>query len=594
MPQGRLITPSRYNPKLKEPRNITYHGIQDTPPASVSEETTLVFKTGGWRNSRPEFLDKIPPCVVACPAGESIGQSMVHVAAGRIDDAIDTLRIDNPLLAVTGRVCFHPCEAECNRKVLEGPVGIQSIERFLGDRGLERKIAIDSAPSGKRVAVIGSGPAGLSFAYQALRTGAKAVVFEKEDVPGGILATGIPEYRLPKHILFDEISLLEDAGLELRLGTEVGKDISFDDILKEYDAVYVATGYHSSKRESIPGMNAEGVLTGLEFLYTVNSQRPSRIGRRTVVVGGGNTAMDAARSALRLGSAVTVAYRRTREMMPAIKEEVDEALDEGVRISYLLAPVEVIVSGNRVKALRCQNMTLAEPDETGRRRPVPIPDSFSILDCDTVIFATGEDPNLGFLPTAWKMLDDCTVRDADGKPVPGVLVGGDLVTSRKTVAHAIGSGKRAFFAVNAFLNGARWEDAVALTVTGTHSVGLKNVFDGRPHSLAVAGPDDINLDHFAQARPHLPKVNGAAALLHGFQEVRDTLSEQDALAEARRCFNCGVCNMCLKCFAYCPDCSVRVSEDGTSLEIDYEYCKGCGICAEECPRGAINMVWEEK
>lgn len=594
MPQGKPITPSRYNPGLKEPRAVTYHGYSDIPITSVTEETTMVFRTGGWRSSRPQYQDKIPPCTIACPAGENIGQSMVHVAAGRYDEAVDILRRDNPLIAVTGRVCFHPCEGECNRTVMEGPVGIQAVERFLGDMGLEQPFRMDAADTGKRVAAVGSGPAGISFAYQALRAGMKAVVFEREDVPGGILATGIPEYRLPKHILFDEIRLLEDAGLDLRLGTEVGKDVSLDDILKGFDGVFIGAGFHSSATLDLPGMDAPDVHFGLDFLYRVNAQRPPKVGRRTVVVGGGNTAMDVARSALRLGSHVTVVYRRTREMMPAIKEEVDEALDEGVRISYLLAPVEIVRTGNKVTGVRCQKMNLAEPDESGRRRPVPVPDSHQVIDCDTVVFAIGEKADLSFLPDGSTIDESGAVSGADGRLIPGLLAGGDLTTARKTVAHAIGSGKRAFLAIQAYVNGKDWEDAARMTLTARNSVGLYDLLADRPHSQAIAGPEDINLDHFERARPNAEKANAIDALLHGFQEVRRTLSRSAASGEADRCFNCGVCNMCLKCFAFCPDSAIRVSEDGTYLEIDYNYCKGCGICVEECPRGAMTMVWEEK
>jgi len=554
----------------------------------------MVFPTGGWRSSRPEFLDKIPPCVVACPAGENIGQSMVHVSAGRFDAALSTLRADNPLLATTGRVCFHPCQNDCNRKIMEGAVNIQAIERFLGDRGLRTPFEVKAGASGKRVAVIGAGPAGLSFAHQALLAGFKAVVFEREDVPGGLLATGIPEYRLPKHILFDEISLLEEAGLELRLGINIGQDVTFDEIRKSFDAVFVATGFHASESLDIPGVGASGVLSGLDFLRNVNAQHPPTIGRRTVVVGGGNTAMDAARSAMRLGSQVTIAYRRTQEMMPAIREEIDEALDEGVRIAYLLSPVEVIVEGGAAAGLRCQRMSLAEPDESGRRRPVPVPNAYVSLDCNTVIFAIGERPELSFLPKGWKIEETGEISDADNNPVPGLIAGGDLTTVRKTVAHAIGSGKKAFAAVNAWLNGVTWEQAAGMVVTAPHSAGLTGMLADRPHSPAVASAEAINLNHFASIPPIKEKVSAGDAVLHGFQEVRDTYDEKSAVREAERCFNCGVCNMCLKCFAYCPDSSIRIAEDGKSLDIDLAYCKGCGICAEECPRGAIGMVWEEK
>lgn len=594
MPQSRHIKPERYNPVLKAPKKVSFSGWKDIPISSISFGTTMVFPTGGWRSARPLYEDRLPPCTMACPAGCNIEQYMVLAAQGRTEEAIALLRRDNPMPATTGRVCFHPCEGECNRREFDNAVQIQAVERYLGDKALTIPIEPEAKQSGKRVAVIGSGPAGLSFAYQALLAGIKPVVFEREEVPGGILSTGIPEYRLPKHVLAEEIGLLQQAGIEIRLGADVGGDTAFADLLKEFDAVFGATGYHRPRELNIPGEDAEGIMAGLAFLYDVNFHRPTPIGRKVIVVGGGNTAMDAARSALRLGAQVTVVYRRTREMMPAIREEVEEAETEGVRFMYLRQPVEILTGNGRVAGIRCRRMELGEPDESGRRRPVPVSGTETDIDCDTIIFATGEAPDLSYLPEDLEMASNGMLLDEKGEPVPGVLLGGDLTASRNTVAHAIGSGKRAFQMIEAYLTGRDWRDAAGILITGTHSFGLEETLADRPHSPEVVKPDRINLTAFEKCEMHSPPRLGGEAAFHGFQETTATLKDEAAVEEAARCFNCGVCNMCLRCFAYCPDSAVRPRPDGQGFDIDYEYCKGCGICVEECPRGAMTMVWEEK
>jgi len=411
-------------------------------------------------------------------------------------------------------------------------------------------------------------------------------VFEALRVIGGMLRVGIPAYRLPREVLDREIAAIQALGVEFRTDMRLGQNLRHED-LQGFQAVFLAVGQHVSRKLGVPGEDARGVLPGLEFLRHVNLNETVEVGGRVAVVGGGNTAMDAARAALRLGARqVTILYRRSRHEMPAIDEEIEETEQEGVHIEYLVAPVEVLTSGGKVSGLRCVHMRLGEPDASGRRRPEPVPGSEYTLSVETVIPALGQSADLSFL--------DKTVRHADGLIVidaaaatsrEGVFAGGDAATGRGTVAYAIGSGKRAALAIDRLLNGQPLEGFPPLS-EHVH-VAARDV------DPTVVTLDDINPAYF-DAEPRTAQTQRPAAeRVKDFGEVNLGFGTEDALCEARRCLSCGTCNQCETCWLYCPDVCIQRHAQA-AYEFDYTYCKGCGVCAQECPREAIVMEEELK
>jgi 2-oxoacid:acceptor oxidoreductase delta subunit (pyruvate/2-ketoisovalerate family) len=555
---------------------IIFASEAEMPYLTMSLGTTLYNKTGTWRYVRPVYHDKTPPCNNSCPAGEKIQGYLDLVKEERYAAAWALLREDNPFPAVCGRVCYHPCEQSCNRGQFDTALGIHNVERFLGDYGLEMVASGALVPPAKKlsaptVAVIGAGPAGLSCAYHLARRGHGVTVFEALPVAGGMLAVGIPNYRLPKVVLQAEISLIEALGVEIKRHTRVGVDVTLDQ-LRWAEAIFVAIGAHRSLRLSIPEEEAQGVIHGTDFLRQLALGEKPALHGRVIVVGGGNTAMDCARSARRLGAPVTIAYRRTRAEMPAIDEEIDDALAEGVEILYLTAPRRVIVEHDRVAGLQCQKMRLGEPDASGRRQPIPIEGSEFVLEARHVIAAIGQESDLSFLPEGVRATSRGIVVDGTGETTrAGVFAGGDVAAGvAQRVVDAIGSGKRAALAIDRYL---RHQEAP---------------LEAEP---ALASFEMLNLDYFAPAErvamPQLPMAQRVA----GFGEVNLGYTTAQAVTEAERCFSCGVCNHCDNCYLFCPDVAVhKLAADG--YEFDYDYCKGCGICAEECPRNAIDIEEE--
>lgn len=578
---------------------ITFNKESDLPPLVMSLGTTLVNKTGSWRYLRPVYQDKTAPCIEACPASENIEQYMFLVAKGEFDKAWETLVEENPFPAVCGRVCYHPCELSCNRGEFDQPLAINAVERFIGDHGLERslepfKIADDRK---EKVAIVGSGPAGLTCAYDLRRLGFQVVVFEKNEKPGGVLQYGIPEYRLPKNILAKEIDRLEDFGVEIKTGIEIGKDVSWEELLK-YDAVFLALGVHRSRAMEVPGEELDGVISGLEFLSRVARGEKVELGQNVAVVGGGNTAMDAVRTALRLGSKAKIYYRRTRAEMPAIRDEIEEAEREGIEMEFLVAPVEISGENGKVTEMTLQKMELGAPDESGRRRPVPIAGSEYTVRIDNVITAIGEMGDFDFIPKEMLEWNVVKTNHFGQTSIEHVFAGGDIIEQPHTVVHAIGSGKRTAIAIQAYLDHVDPE-----TLVDKISVGYKGGFSfNRLHDETgdsvdnhqVVHYEQINKNYFTEKPRNEVDEQKIASRITTFEEVKTTFDKQTVVDEASRCFNCGVCNMCDNCLIFCPDVAIKRREDNYRYEIDYDFCKGCGICVMECPRNALSLVPEGK
>ncbi len=579
------------------PEHITTtNGARHVPQVAMSSMSTLATRTGSWKYQYPAYHDRVAPCNAGCPVGIDIEGYMNLLREGRVDEARDLLLAENPLPAVTGRVCHHPCENQCNRRALDEAVAIHAVERAMGDLAHQRPAPVfRSALRPERVAVVGSGPAGLACAYHLARFGYGVTVYEAAPAPGGMLRLGIPEYRLPRDVLDRDIARVAAHGAEIKCGVRIGRDISWDDLHRTFDAIFVAVGAHASRALGVPGEDLPGVRPGLAFLREVNLGGRPDLGRHVVVVGGGNTAMDCARSAMRLGARVTVVYRRTRDEMPAIREEVEDAMREGAEFVFLANPLAFTSAAGRVDAIVCERMALGEPDASGRRRPMPTGERFTVY-ADTVLSAIGESTALdGFYPDVQGSASGLEVDALGGTSRDLLYAGGDVTDLERTVADALGAGKRAALGIDRHLRKHHGD---------THELNALRFGEGNLSAARwlrrdpirrtdpinqVVGVDDLNFTQYQRVRrhadPHLP--SGSAVT--GFDEVNAGLTASEAMDEAKRCLNCGVCTECDVCLIFCPDAAITHAEGGAYV-IALDYCKGCGICAAECPRGAITMT----
>ncbi len=582
---------------MKEKEKITFKRLKDIPPLSISMGTMLWNKTGTWRYLKPVYSSKTPPCNEACPAGNDIEAMMVLVKEGKFREAWKLIKEENPFPGVCGRVCFHPCESSCNRKQYDEALAIQAIERFVADLSFKiyQEKSVGHLKRKEKVAIIGSGPAGLTCAYHLARMGYSVTVFESYSSPGGILRIGIPEYRLPRFVLDREISEIESLGVEIRTNSQIGKDISFDD-LKTFQAIFIAVGSHQSKSLGIEGERLEGVMSGLEFLRRVKEKEKIPIGRRVVVIGGGNVAVDVSRSAWRLGAKVQMVCLESKEEMPAFAEEISETEAEGIEIIPSAMPIRITRDRGRSKKIDFVKVKLAEPKPDGSLNPIPIPKTQFTLKADYVVTAIGEVPNLSFLPQEILIEKGLIKADEMGFVHPkGYFAGGDVVNPQHTVAGAIGSGKRAALAIHEYFQGGLLKGKIRMVWVGEKgTISLKKYFhppEGETNPPVIYFPE-INLDYFEhQDRVKIKKIP-VENRRGGFKEVSSTVDREEALKEAGRCFNCGVCNGCDNCWVYCPDLAVKKKDD--HYEIDYDYCKGCGICFEECPRSAIILMEDRR
>jgi len=537
--------------------------MSDQPFAITLEAgSSLSNKTGTWRVERPVYLNRMPPCNDACPAGEDIQGWLFHAESGAYEEAWRTLVADNPLPAIMGRVCYRPCETVCNRAQLDEAVGINAVERFLGDLAVAQGWSLpEPAPSsGARVLVVGSGPGGLAAAYHLRRLGHSVTIHEAASRVGGMMRFGIPRYRLPRDVLDAEVARILDLGVGLELDRPV-TDLAMTLATGGFDGAIVAVGAQVGKHTEIPAADSARILDAVRLLHSMEGEEPPSLGRRVVVYGGGDTAMDAARTAKRMGATdAVVVYRRTRDRMPAHAIEIEEAAEEGVVMKWL-STISSVDEGRVV-------IEKMELDETGFPRPTGQAEE---LAADSVILALGQDVDLALFSD----MGDVAVRGgvvgvrADlmtGRP--GVFAVGDAVGDDRTVTSAVGQAKRAARAFDAWLRGEPMEDH---------------------HRHPLAPFDSLNAWYYGDAprevRPRLELARRTAT----FDEVKGGLKEADALFEARRCLSCGNCFECDNCFAMCPDNAVIKLGEGDRYRIDYDFCKGCGICVAECPCGAIAM-----
>jgi 2-oxoacid:acceptor oxidoreductase delta subunit (pyruvate/2-ketoisovalerate family) len=577
---------------------IHFKGAADMPMISVSLGNMDWNKTGAWRAQRPFYEDKTPPCSAACPVGNDIVAFIQKTTQGDFEGAWNLIKEENPFPGVCGRVCFHPCESQCNRASYDEPIAIHALERFVSDFTSNLNKKIEKAPEAKKekVAIIGSGPAGMSCAYHLAKLDYDVTVFESSSLAGGMLRTGIPSYRLPKDVLDREISNIVALGVEIRTETPLGEELELDD-LKNYQAIFIATGAHRSRGLRIPGEKRRGVFSGLDLLKKINLSRKVKLGDKVAIIGGGNTAIDVARSVIRLGKKATILYRRSKEEMPAFKEEMVEAIEEGVKIRYLVNPIR-IQQKESLQRLECLRMELGERDESGRRRPVPIPNSNFFFEAESVVIAAGEEIEVSFLPKGMETREGIVFTQRDGSTgIKGIFAGGDLTSNQRTVAHAIGSGKKAALAIDCYLKGKDSEEALRQILIGEGpSLSIfRYLHPGErlmnPHVVTF---DELNTDYFEPSRRQRESKGLIKKRVKGFGEVTSGFTEGVALAEAERCFSCGTCNECEICYVFCPDASIMKTDKIFSHQVDYDFCKGCGICFSECPRGAISLKEEAR
>lgn len=557
----------------------------------ISYGSTEVIETGKWGFQKPETAFMTAPCQEACPAGINIPQFLYLANEGKPDEALLTILKENPFPGICGRVCFHPCEADCNRAQYDESVSIHAMERYVSDAasnhlpGLKPMRNRDS----KKIAIVGAGPAGLSCAYFLSLLGHQVTIFEAKNEPGGVMRWGIPEYRLPKSILKNEIKKILNLPIQIKTNTNVGKDLSFDE-LNWFDAVFVSPGAGRSVPLSIEGEDFKRVLKGGDFLERINSKEEVTLGKETIVIGGGNTAMDVARSVLRLGSKVTIAYRRTRRQMPAIPDEIIEAEEEGVRFEFLIQPVKVSLLKNRRLAVKFQCMKLRGLDQNSRPKAIPIKGKFLTLEADHLITAVGERVDLSWIPR--DLIKNGLI---DVNPSPRIFAGGDAVDQLRTIVTAISAGKRAAISMDLHLRREPVHEIFSKVRVGNKgSVSMEAYLSGRnerkwSEPRGIVSYEQINTLYFEHSkRVEMRKLDHGKAL-RSFSEVNKGFTSDEAGISASRCFSCGTCNYCYNCYFFCPEGVILLDPLHQIKTVDLEHCKGCGTCAKVCPRYVVKM-----
>ena len=560
---------------------------------SRSNISTEINKTGTWRFVRPKYHEKTAPCSAACPAGEDIARIEMLSNQGRYQDAVETILLENPFPSVCGRVCFHPCETVCNRAGLDEPVAIHALERFIGDIAIrdELTLKLKKFPeNGKTVCIVGAGPSGLAAGFFLSQLGYSCDIYEARSEPGGILRWGIPRYRLPDDVVTSEIERIKKTGVKIICNTSVTQNF-LQDVKDRYHALFIGCGHGRSLKMHIPGENM--AFDGLEFLNLLPKGKAVPSNGTAAVIGGGNTAIDVARSLVRLGATTTLVYRRRKQDMPAFKDEVKMADNEGVRIMELVSPLEINEDGGEYILTLQRMKTSGMETYRGRARVIPDSQITQHLRVQKIIVAIGAEPS-----APWQFpshnnaealyLSHCTFTASE----PPLLFGGDLTNTIKSVPDAVASGKQAAMALDIFFKQGRHAitDRLNSCLVGNgpalsmecYMVGKRWVRN--PH---VVSYDDINLDYFSQT----PRVELESLAINkrmnSFDEIEATFTINQAMEETRRCFNCGICNACDNCRIFCPEIAVILQGDERKINLD--YCKGCGICVFECPRSAMDL-----
>jgi 2-oxoacid:acceptor oxidoreductase gamma subunit (pyruvate/2-ketoisovalerate family) len=520
-------------------------------------------KTGNWRVLTPSYVDRTPPCSSNCPAGTDVRLFIKQASEKKFEEAYSTIYEHNPFPSTCGRVCPHFCEQNCNRIEFDEGLNVGAIERFLGDLAFDKKIKKNKRIHKEKIAVVGAGPAGLTAALRLTQKGYDTTVFETLPYAGGMMRTGIPQFRLPEDILDREIKIIEDEGVKIVLN----KKATVKELENDFDAAVVAVGSHVGSKMNLP--NEDIVIDGINFLRDFKLLKNNygiKKGDEVAIIGGGNTAIDVARTTLRLGGQPTIYYRRTRKEMPAIAHEVNEALAEGVAIVFLTAPAGL--NKNKKIELSMIKMELGEPDDSGRRRPVPISGSEKVILVDKIIAAIGQSSDeFVFEGNKIKAVQGKIDYDTN---VP-VFCSGDMAWGG-TVTEAIGSGNKVAEEVHAFFRNLPYSHK---EVRGD-----------------IVVPEDLNFTYFLPTPRTTNPVKKSNDFYGDFEEVVKGFTESEVLIESKRCLHCGDCYSCGNCFNYCPDAAIFI-DDENRIRIDYDYCKGCGICAYECPCSAIDFQMSE-
>lgn len=551
---------------------VVFDATDTLPPVARSLSSMAWNATGVWRSREPVFGDIRPPCAAACPAGEDIVDQIRLFAQRRVREAGELLLCANPFPATTGRVCPHPCTAVCNRMRLGGSVDVPGIERAIGDALLDSpSTPAANRPVRGRVAVVGAGPAGLTAAHFLSRDGHVVTVYDRDERPGGLLRMGIPPYRLPRDVLDREIARALGQATFVG-GQALGAALTLRELKSEFDAVLLCLGRHAPRSLDVTGEDPSSVLHGLDLLAALHRGEPAPAGERVIVVGGGNTAIDCARSLVRLGKEVMVAYRRDRAAMPASADEVEEALEEGVRIIEWVAPIAVAREEGLVQGLRLVCTRPGAKDASGRPRPEPVLGSEFLLKADLVVGAVGEGLNATGLPAVLFTNGSVSIDHTFETPIDNVFSCGDCAGGAGTVANAIGQGRQAAGAI------ARRLGTAGPTVDFLRERGVAD---------EIAGPDHIRKAYFTRIAA-TPRGRVKSTHRRNGVAVRLGFGVDAAHLEAARCLGCGTCTGCDLCFHYCGDRAVVRGEPGR-YSVDISRCKGCGVCVEECPRGAVRL-----